>query len=51
MSEDGIVEILRDRSVEATQKIKHNRSDVIVVDQEWTIVDFSVPWGRNVTSD
>ena len=51
VSEDGQVEIWWDRSVETTQKMDHNRPDVTVVNrvaQEWTFVDFSVPWDKNV---
>ena len=34
-----------------TQKMEHNRPDVVVVDRVkkvWIIVDFSVPWDKNV---
>ena len=51
VSEDGQVEIWWDRSVETTQKMEHNRLDVTVLNQavqEWTFVDFSVPWDKNV---
>ena len=51
VSEDGQVEIWWDRGVETTQKMEHNRPDVTVLNraaQEWTFVDFSVPWGKNV---
>ncbi|KXJ09461.1 Retrovirus-related Pol polyprotein from type-1 retrotransposable element R2 [Exaiptasia diaphana] len=51
VSEDGQVEIWWDRGVETTQKMEHNRPDVTVLNrvaQEWTFVDFSVPWDKNV---
>ena len=51
VSEDGGYEIWWDRSVDTTQKMEHNRPDVVVVDRVkkvWIIVDFSVPWDRNV---
>ena len=38
---------------ETTQKMEHNRPDVVVVDRVnklWVIVDFSVPWDKNVES-
>ena len=50
-STDGEIEIWWDRSVETTQKLEHNRPDVTVLNhtaKEWTFVDFSVPWDRNV---
>ena len=51
VSDDGKVEIWWDRSVETTQRMEHNRPDVTVLNRtakEWTFVDFSVPWDRNV---
>ena len=51
--EDGKVEIWWDRSVETTNKLEHNRPDVVVVDRvrkKWVIVDFAVPWDKNVWS-
>ena len=51
VSEDGSYEIWWDRSVDTTQKMEHNRPDVVVVDQikkVWIIVDFSVQWDGNV---
>ena len=53
MSDDGNVQIWGDRSMETTQKMKYNQSDLTVVDrmvQEWTFVNFSVPWDRNVVT-
>ena len=38
-------------TVEATVKLDHNRHDIIVINQqdnEWIIVEFSVPWDKNV---
>ena len=49
--EDGKVEIWWDKSVETTNKLEHNRPDVVVVDRvgkKWLIVDFAVPWDKNV---
>ena len=37
--------------METTKRMDHNRPDVIVIDKdkkEWTLVDFSVPWDKNV---
>ena len=55
VSEDGTVEIWWDRSVETTKPLKHNRPDVVIIDRtrgparvRWTLVDFSVPWDKNV---
>ena len=42
-----------DRSMETTQKMEYNQSDLTVVDrmvQEWMFVNFSVPWDRNVVT-
>ena len=50
-SEDGQFEIWWDRPIETTIKLENNRPDVIVInrqDKEWTIVEFSVPWDKNV---
>ena len=50
-SEDGLFEIRWDRPIETTVKLEHNRPDVILInrqDKEWTIVEFSVPWDKNV---
>ena len=50
-SEDGATEIWWDRTVETTTKMEHNRPDVVVLDRvgkRWDLVDFSVPWDRNV---
>ena len=51
VSKDGKVEIWWDRSVETMQRLEHNRPDVTVLNRatrEWTFVDFSVPWDKNV---
>ena len=50
-SEDGQFEIWWDRSIETTVKLEHNRPDVMLInwkDKEWTIVEFSVPWDKDV---
>ena len=50
-SENGKFEIWWDKSVETTKRMDHNRPDVIVIDKDkkdWTLVDFSVPWDKNV---
>ena len=36
---------------ETTVKLDHNRPDLIIInrqDNEWTIIEFSVPWYKNV---
>ena len=50
-SEEGQFEIWWDRPIETTVKLEHSRLDVILInqqDKEWTIVEFSVPWDKNV---
>ena len=50
-SEDRSFEIWWDRPVETTIKLDHNKPDVILInwqDREWTIVEFSTPWDKNV---
>ena len=50
-SKDGDFEIWWDRPIETTIKLEHNRPDIIVInrqDNEWIIVEFSVPWDKNV---
>ena len=50
-SENGQFEIWLDRPIETTVKLDHNRPDVILInrqDNEWTIVEFSVPWDKNI---
>ena len=50
-SKDGAFEIWWDRPIETTVKLDHNRPDIIVInrqDNEWIIVEFSVPWDKNV---
>ena len=51
ISEDGQYEVWWDRPIETTVKLDHNRPDVVVInrqDKEWIIVEFSVPWDKNV---
>ena len=51
VSQDGEFEIWWDRPIETTVKLDHNRPDIIVInrqDNEWIIVEFSVPWDKNV---
>ena len=51
MSEDGKTKIWWDRAVETTTKLEHNRPDVVVVGRvakSWVLVDFSVPWDKDV---
>ena len=48
---DGQVEIWWDRPIETTVKLDHNRPDLVIInrqDNEWTIIEFSVPWDKNV---
>ena len=50
-SKNGKVEIWWDKAVETTERMDHNRSDVIVIDKdkkEWNLVDFFVPWDKNI---
>ena len=50
-SENGQFEIWWDRPIETTVKLERNRPDVILIKRqhkEWTIVEFSVPWDKNV---
>ena len=50
-SEVGQFEIWWDRPIETTVKLEHNRPNMILIsqqDKEWTIVEFSVPWDKNV---
>ena len=50
-SKDGQFEIWWDRPIETTVKLDHNRPDIVVInrqDNEWLIVEFSVPWDKNV---
>ena len=52
-SKDNKFEIWWDRPVETTIKLDHYRPDVVLIDRaakHWTIVDFSVPWDKNVNS-
>ena len=51
ISEEGEFEIWWDRPIETTVKLDHNRPDIIVMDRqdnECIIVEFSVPWDKNV---
>ena len=46
-----VCKIWWDRSVQTTKPFDHNRPDMVVVDREqkrWILVDFAVPWYRNV---
>ena len=48
---NGQFEIWWDRPIETTVKLEHNIPDVILINRqhkEWTIVEFSVPWDKNV---
>ena len=50
-SKDGQIEIWWDRPIETTVKLDHNRPDLVIInrqDKEWIIVEFSVPWDKNV---
>ena len=50
-SENGQFEIWWDRPIETTVKLERNRPDMILInrqDKEWTTVEFSVPWDKNV---
>ena len=50
-SKDDQFEIWWDRPIETTVKLDHNRPDIVVInrqDDEWIIVEFSVPWDKNV---
>ena len=47
----GDVEIWWDRGIHTTKPMEHNRPDVVVVDRtnkHWILVDFAVPWDKNV---
>lgn len=47
----GGFEILWDRPVETSRKVKHNRPDVVLFDKlnnSCTIIDFSVPIDQNI---
>lgn len=50
---DRSMEIWWDRGVQTTKALKHNRPDVVVVDRtrkRWMLVDFAVPWDKNVVA-
>ena len=50
-SENGQFEIWWDRPIETTVKLEHNRPNLILInqeDKEWRIVEFFVPWDKNV---
>ena len=50
-SEDGNYEIWWDRKVVTPTHMEHNRPDVVVIDRvsgKWILVDFSVPFDKNV---
>ena len=51
VNEAGDVEIWWDRGIHTTKPMEHNRPDVVVVDRRnkhWILVDFAVPWDKNV---
>ena len=52
ISEDGKKEIWWDRKLQTSQKMDHIRPDIVLFNREkkggCTIVDFSVPWDKNV---
>ena len=51
ISKDGKVEIWWDRKVVTMRSVECCRPDVTIVNRrtkEWTFVDFSIPWDRNV---
>ena len=51
VSKDGKVEIWWDRKVVTMRSVECCRPDVTIVNRktkEWTFVDFSIPWDRNV---
>ena len=48
---EGQVEIWWDRPIETTVKLDHNRPDLVIInrqDNKWPIIQFSVPWDKNV---
>ena len=50
-SKNGNIEIWWDKSVMTTKQLEHNRPDLVVIDKgskKWQIIDFSVPWDKNV---
>ncbi len=52
-SQDGMYEIWWDKKVITAKVLEHNRPDVVVVDKDkkrWTMVDFAVPFDKNVAS-
>ena len=52
-SEDNLYEIWWDIPIQTTVKLEHYRPDLVIlnrVDNECTIVDFSVPWEENIYS-
>lgn len=52
-SKDGRYEVWWDKPVATAKRLEHNRPDLVVIDhreKEWKIVDFSVPWDKNVIS-
>ena len=51
ISSDKNYEVWWDRPVETANKLDHNRPDVVLINRvlkEWIIIDFSVPWDKNV---
>ena len=53
VSQDGMYEIWWDKKVITAKVLEHNRPDVVVIDKvlkRWTMVDFSVPFDKNVVT-
>jgi hypothetical protein len=53
VSQDGMYEIWWDKKVITAKVLEHNRPDVVVIDRvlkRWTMVDFSVPFDKNVVT-
>ena len=53
VNSDNTVEIWWDRKVLTSVQVEHNKPDVVVLDRssmQCTIIDFSVPWDKNVVA-
>ena len=51
VSKDQNYEVWWDRAVQTANTMESNRPDVVLIDRvqkEWIIIDFSVPWEKNV---
>lgn len=51
VSKDQNYEVWWDRAVQTANTMESNRPDVVLIDRvqkEWIIIDFSVPWDKNV---